>query len=146
MGSTSRDSERRRRQADGQLTDDLIAFLRARLDEDERLARAAADEVEVVGGSWDGAAHIMLARASYDDTADHFARHDPARVLAEVDAKRQIVDTRSAIRERLSYWQSQEHETFEAMARADLHRLDDVLSILATAYADHPDYREEWRP
>ena len=50
------------------------------------------------------------------------ARHDPARVLAECEAKRQIVQN--------------------AQDPGD----DLFVAILALPYADHPDYREEWRP
>jgi hypothetical protein len=55
--------------------DDLIAFLQARLDEDER------------------SAHAWLPFGNPDAAArDHIARHDPGRVLAEVAAKRAILD------------------------------------------------------
>ena len=86
---------------------DLVEFLRARLDEDEATARAAtvgpwtvndpefaeairsADGVDVVaGGRWGGEAPVF---ASTED-ALHIARHDPARVLAETEAKRRLVD------------------------------------------------------
>ncbi|MGH9252637.1 MAG: DUF6221 family protein [Acidimicrobiales bacterium] len=52
--------------------------------------------------------------------ADHIARHDPARVSADVEAKRRIMK----------------------VAEFEL----DILELLALPYADHPDYDEAWRP
>ena len=52
--------------------------------------------------------------------AGHIARHDPARVLAECDAKRRIVERRN-------------------------HLDGPTLRALAAVYADHPDWREEWK-
>src|SRR5690348_9322045 len=87
---------------------ELTEFLRARLDEDEATAQAAtagpwsvADRGDVmVTGSEDayGYPHYVTCdfeglRASVDaEDADHIARWDPARVLAEVEARRRIVE------------------------------------------------------
>lgn len=79
---------------------DLVAFLRARLDDDERIA-AAVDSTPWRQGDagspeWDH--HLVYVdqdvRVLHDLTeeeAAHVARHDPARVLAEVAAKRVIL-------------------------------------------------------
>ena len=56
--------------------------------------------------------------------AEHIAAWHPTRVIAECRAKRQVV---------------------EAVAADDATR-ELVLRSLAVVYADHPDYREEWRP
>lgn len=53
------------------------------------------------------------------EQARHIARHDPARILRECKAKRRLVGDE---------W-SEDPET---------------LGILASVYADHPDYRQEW--
>jgi hypothetical protein len=58
------------------------------------------------------------------DAADHIARHDPARVLAEIEAKRRIVDLT-------------EHGCGDDYQR--------VQRALALPYADHPDYDERWK-
>ena len=89
--------------------DDLVGWLRAQLDDDERVARAAggpnwrivlipdvsgpATTLEL-GGHDD---RVILAGFADDDPlkpaeAEHIARWDSARVLAEVDAKRRILD------------------------------------------------------
>lgn len=54
----------------------------------------------------------------------------PDRVLAECEAKRRIVDACQNV--------EQVHAA-EFLA-------DRMLAFLALPYADHPDYREEWRP
>lgn len=130
--------------------DDLIAFLRARLDEDEAAAMEA-----VFPSPWDVSdrGHYAAVRADEPDfriiteldqsqgvpgvwlseTLSHIARHDPARVLADVAAKRAVV-----------FWCEAAYRVVEADRYAlDVER---VLLHLASAYAEHPDYHEEWRP
>jgi hypothetical protein len=53
----------------------------------------------------------------------------PARVLREIDAKRQIVERYAWLRE-----------------HGDTGGTAWVLPLLALPYADRPGYREEWRP
>jgi hypothetical protein len=77
------------------------------------LARIAEDEACADGLEWDDGNPV----------------HQTARVLAECEAKRQIVE---ACAEVLAY-------DAEALPQ-------DVLRFLALPYADHPDYREEWKP
>ncbi|KAB7850162.1 DUF6221 family protein [Streptomyces mobaraensis] len=126
------------------MTADLVAFLRVRLDEDERAARAA------LGAPWirrEGVAGVhsdstddyphgapiadcRRIQAEYEDrvaVAEHIVRHQPARVLAEVAAKRQMIDDTWGGPDQEDVW---------------LHH----VRLLALPYADHPDYREEWRP
>jgi hypothetical protein len=87
----------------------LVGFLLARIDDDQREAAQAAP-----GRS--GAASI--------------ARWHRARVLAECDAKRRIIELqRNDLRDDPQDWEA-----------------DEVLRLLALPYADHPDYRAEWRP
>jgi hypothetical protein len=116
---------------------DLIEFLRARLDEDERSARAAIERGMSVWEAHeqgrvamvslpDGDALIYDEGSPNDDQARHIARWDPARVLAEVQAKRRIVDEVVP-----------EMETVEYQSRK-------LLGLLATSYADHPDYDLAW--
>jgi hypothetical protein len=67
------------------------------------------------------------------DRLEHIARHDPARVLAEVAAKRQIVE--------LHFLRSSGRLCNED---DDLWPCE-TLRLLARPYVDHPDYRHEWR-
>ncbi|MFB4276051.1 DUF6221 family protein [Nonomuraea sp. MTCD27] len=126
---------------------DLVAFLNARLSEDAALARAVDDRSEPWDGQWtadeSGNAlrtvngHVLVYGHNHPlkpGLVDHMARHDPARVLREVDAKRLILA---------------EHEpVFEgAECPACVYRSPcTTLSLLALPYDDHTDYREEWRP
>lgn len=88
---------------------ELVAWLRAQLDEDERLARAATrsggggeDDDGVwspaEAGPWGEARVEGIGITIYDEgghtpeQAGHIARHDPARVLREVEAKRRIME------------------------------------------------------
>jgi hypothetical protein len=71
----------------------------------------------------------------------HIVRHDPARVLAEVDAKRQVVERfEQAQRYASTAWGQSNAASAEAQA------LRAVALLLASVHADHPDYRDEWKP
>lgn len=114
---------------------DLVEFLTARLDEDEQVARAAGD-------GWYGYdPEQAIAMVPVEDT-QHIARHSPARVLAEVDAKRRVIaqweDARSQARNPVS------SDNYRA-ARIEQGALAEVMCLLALPYADHPDYDKAWR-
>lgn len=104
---------------------DLVAFLHARLDETEKIARDAL-LIEGTGPAslWGRVSHRM---------AVHLSRQDPAYVLSEVDAKRQI----------LTAVQDVGHDYVYITATFTVGSL---LAMLALPYAGHPDYRPEWRP
>lgn len=132
--------------------DDLIAFLRARLDEDEQWASTASEYASEHWRVDDDEETLLL----YDPMPEepgmgktlggrvvaHIARHDPARVLREVQAKRAVIAE-------CAWW----HDRVNAREKHPMPCLADrfevamsVLRALATAYNDHPDYRENWRP
>ncbi|SFO60056.1 hypothetical protein SAMN05421854_102478 [Amycolatopsis rubida] len=56
------------------------------------------------------------------------------RRAAEIDAKRQIIEL---------YSDGAEFPDFDGGYQS---AMEDVLELLALPYAEHPDYREEWRP
>lgn len=130
------------------VTDDLITFLRARLDEDEEIAQAAspgpwhvdedADEVLAVDDIV-VAEGFALSGRQLRATTQHIARHDPARVLAEVDAKRRVVDLMASTLELAEGDSEVDH--YGALSDAE-----ETLELLALPCADHLDYRDEWRP
>ena len=62
------------------------------------------------------------------------AQWNLARALAEVQSKRAIVR-----------W-AQSWPLRPASAGAGVDAGNTVMRLLAAVYADHPDYREEWRP
>jgi hypothetical protein len=103
----------------------LTEFLLARIAEDEAAAR--------------GASHHSHLVQDYERDNYGFLWVKTTRVLAECEAKRQIVGLDdSALRRHRS-------DGDASAIGAGLMR-DDVLRALASVYADHPDYREEWRP
>jgi hypothetical protein len=131
------------------MTADLVQFLRSRLDEDEAVAQGATGsewgdvDPQQPYVIWDVQAREKnrtlltvgrLATAERAEDRAHIARHDPARVLCEVAAKRRIVD----------HLASELSATDTPWWYDD--RLTPALKALALPYADHPDYRDEWRP
>ncbi len=120
----------------------IAEFLLARIAEDEAVALASdpllrwpqnADEFPVEAG-------VPLARA----TLLHSRRWDPARVLAECEAKRRLVKLHCA-----------SHYCIPHAGHANTGRWYESnhvypwpcpsLAFLALAHVYHPDYREEWR-
>lgn len=114
---------------------DLVEFLTARLDEDEQAAMRVKSNWRQIGETGvivasDGGYAEECANGNWTGIAEHIVRHDPARVLAEVDAKRQLIDW-------VLKWPMRPHLPSS---------VDGVLERLALPYADHPDYNEAWRP
>ena len=133
----------------------LTEFLLARIAEDEAGARAVI-EADYSDGMWRWDMHrakpyrsalvdnrgVVVLPPKNDDVypsknvADHIARHDPARVLAECEAKRKIVA---------------KHRHDIGADPCDAHNADyetidcDTLQFLAEVYADHADYDEDWK-
>lgn len=149
------------------MTDDLVVFLRARLDEDERAARAATPgpwrhgpdkhwrkpgtswfEEAVFAGPSGKDATCVAGTGETDDPqsmadAAFVARHDPARVLAEVKGKRLILDEYEAVAEGVDM---DSHDLEHSADRSMASSLRGALKGLALPYAEHPDYRPEWAP
>jgi len=116
-----------------------VDFVLARIAEDEDVARAAVHATErggTDGWYWSNAGEAVFL----DGTATpvvwgdeqsrpagrHVVRHDPARVLAECEAKRRLVEL--------------------AVAETDTGRSGVLVALLALPYADHPDHDEQWQP
>jgi hypothetical protein len=125
---------------------DLVRFLRDRYDEETALAQAAdGDQIEATDSLW-GTKYLTL-RGDHEERhttelpaalADHIAIQDPARVLAEVGAKRQLLD---------KYAQVADNDVNEVeYAHGYANALGEAIRLLALPYADHPDFRAEWRP
>ncbi|MFI9824435.1 DUF6221 family protein [Streptomyces sp. NPDC052013] len=136
--------------------DELVRWLGEQLDADEQAARKAANVCgcHPLAASWafrdgdeptDGRILVVddphpqrkrkISRrwnATYDGLfmAEHIVRHDPARVLREVEAKRRILTA---------------YENYDQ----DAPELDvpySVIQLLALPYEGRPGYREQWRP
>jgi hypothetical protein len=102
-------------------------FLLARIAEDETEARSCFNGV--------GAALPRQALTLRLSNAGDVVVWNPARVLAECEAKRKIVE--------------QTVSGFGCLTCRDWtaeELLENTLGYLALPYADHPDYRQEWQP
>ncbi|HEY5987343.1 MAG TPA: DUF6221 family protein, partial [Streptosporangiaceae bacterium] len=104
---------------------------RAQLDEDERVAKAAAEDWLDVGVAV-VAADEGVPFAAPDSTVDHIAHHDPARVLRDVKADRKLLQM-------IAWLDKYEDGSAYGFAQT-------VLKIRAERFDDRPGWREEWRP
>lgn len=100
---------------------DLVAFLLARIAEDEDRARDFEHSIALAKNGTYGRGGIETWQGSW--SAAERLGFLPDRVRAECDAKRRIV------------------EEFDA---TEDHGY--LCRLLALPYAAHPDYRQEWRP
>lgn len=105
---------------------DLVTWLLAQLDEDEQRAHAAAEPF--VHGDRTGMDGLHPQILSY------VRQWVPARVLAEVDAKRRIIELYSGTAQYPDF-----SGGYDSAA-------EDAIKLLAVPYADRPGYRDEWRP
>jgi hypothetical protein len=152
----------------------IVEFLNARLRDDEAYALEAAKEfgpdwIEIWSGQIDLSANLPErqppdnrpwdAHVQTNDSrvSRYMVRHDPARVLREVAAKRKIVA-----------WHSSQHNvggtvwdpaaqfcstcgdqcTHVGEARCEACGYDDgcpTVLLLASVYDGHPDYEQAWR-
>ncbi|MEW2567645.1 DUF6221 family protein [Streptomyces sp. NPDC047070] len=136
------------------MMDDLVQWYGEQLDEDERIAQAATS------GPWNRMGQRVLdssppsdrlgvgmavghaaASADFNETADHIAAWDPARVLLEVEADRRLLAT---------YTDAQ--ATVDAIAHPDMYDvgraqgLKEAVRYRTLRFDSRPGYREEWRP
>lgn len=148
--------------------DDLVAFLRARLDEDERDAKERRGIFPSPGVNDDGSVclHVrpggnmvitwyrhptegwddMAKLRSWADTSNGWTQE---RVLAEVEAKRRLIDDVLLYEAKIdSEWGCCHNADEIASGECEEISPSEVpaLRLLALPYADQPGYREEWRP
>lgn len=137
----------------------LLEFLEARLAEDEAIARAVEDRSAPWDGQWKSDGPDALR--TYNDwvlfhgngrplapgLVDHVARHDPVRVLAEVEAKRDLIDLVLGYEAGIDGEFGCCHKA-DAIAEGECpeNLVDDIegLRMLAAPYAGHVDYLPEW--
>jgi|SwirhisoilCB3_FD_contig_31_9435899_length_591_multi_2_in_0_out_0_1 hypothetical protein len=99
--------------------DDLTTFLRERVAEDIAVAN------ECTGPAWQTDAGDGL-------NAEHIARHDPMRVLIEAGTKLAVLDELDL--------------AVHGQPGPFVDALLFVVRQMGVVYADHPDYKENWRP
>lgn len=147
------------------MTVDLARWLGEQLDEDERIARRACEYAEaewrldedgetilwwppeprvaekerehglpVVSDLWRG----QTIGSGGERIAPHIAEWDPARVLREIDAKRQLLGLYAEVA-------ANDVDDVE-YANGWANALGVAVRLLAAPYSDRPGYREEWAP
>jgi hypothetical protein len=145
-------------------TDELVAWLREQLDEDERVLSAASpspwqyQDVDSVGGGRLCDATVAIAELSYDPpgeridprirrmrtaeeadgNGEHIARWDPARVLAEVEAKRARIDV---VADTLECGDGYGAPGYAALQDTTQR----LLMLEAQPFASRPGFRDDWR-
>ena len=126
------------------LEPNLDEFLLARIAEDKRIANDATRAAEQGAESSTGQVRGVPAGPA----ARHAARFDPARILAECSAKRRIVLACREARPDLHFLGRRTGGVADfPLSPRDPHQLAAVtLALMALPYADHHDYRPEWRP
>ncbi|MFH8926376.1 DUF6221 family protein [Streptomyces pristinaespiralis] len=150
------------------MSDDLVKFLRARLNEVEARVRALPD------GPWEwktfddsgsdalvGPDGTVLCSGDAEGYKSWIDRHEafdaylqdiqPARVLAEVETKRHLLDEHQEGTLGCAVCAAPEDFDEDSEGNAEWSRAAKwwpcpTLRLLALPYADHPDYLEEWRP
>jgi Family of unknown function (DUF6221) len=142
---------------------DLVKFLRARLDEDEAKAEKA-------GGNWwfDQPAGLpdtysldfgrfRAPSVGFTDNdvirpaeAEHIARYDPSHVLHEIACKRFILADHTSMHTVVDGFCVEEGGrcTHAGEAMCSWHDREDCPTVraLALMYAGHPEYQDEWKP
>jgi Family of unknown function (DUF6221) len=112
------------------MSDDLVTWLRAQLDEDERIAGNAPCSLN--NGDWPFWVEVV-DNAEYESAAHYRDQFPPKLRLREVEAKREMLEVaESSV---IGWTDGGEKE---------LGR--EILRLLALPYADRPGYRAEWAP
>ena len=133
---------------------DIAEFLTARWGEEQAAAEAAVPEGGT--GRWEVNGSTSCYIVDADDTdeitiydegghsprqAQHIALHDPARVLADLEAKRAILAR--VAEDAAIAWSPRA----QAVPDCDWHLIAmarDVLKLLVQPYREHPDFDRAW--
>lgn len=139
--------------------DDLVRWLGAQLDEDERIARGACwddqsdvwtarppqgtykqyERYTVVDYLDDGVVAVTPENADDDGVGQHIAEWDPARVLREIDAKRSLV---AAYADALTVGPDVNGGYTRPIREAFARQARNFLIVLAMPYSDRPGFAE----
>lgn len=157
---------------------DLVDFVRARLDDDEATAAVITPggfapaqwrpersrngrwvrlhtwlrQNNQAAGTEQRDSEAVVITANERAEWAHIARHDPAAVLAEVEAKRALLATDDTPFCTSGCWRPDQtpKDPDSGWTVVIPHHYDCmayyIAQVLALPYASHPDYQEEWRP
>ncbi|WP_225840289.1 DUF6221 family protein [Streptomyces sp. NK08204] len=113
--------------------DELVRWLDEQLTADTARAQACPGN-----GKWDTEGIAFYAPDLSPQVREHIVEHDPARVLREIDASRDLLGRYKAMAAGVLVMTGVES------ILSEYRRV--ILPNLALRYADRPGYREEWRP
>lgn len=123
---------------------DLVAFVRARLDEEEQIARAAGGDSwrcppELPGEVHDrtGGVSFSVRTQGYDG---HIARQDPANTLRRIETTRVLLDEYEEVSELDTDRPVHDFPSGRAVG------LGFVVRQMAGEHAGHPGYQVKWLP
>lgn len=120
----------------------LVGFLLARIAEDEQTAR---DADRISPSTWgESLARLETTLHMRPGRVAHITRHDPARVLAECEAKRQIVEHVRGWDAPQTRGPSRGHPRTDDYARGVQYGGNATLRLLAQPYSNHPDFDPAW--
>jgi hypothetical protein len=128
----------------------LAEFYAARLDEREQWAHLARSAEPNKQSAWRadhekvfalGGPEMAIARSA--SVAPHIAINDPAAVLADIAAKRVILDLADEADE---IERALIDETAHRPKPGEVSIGDQIRRALAAPFASHPDYNQAWRP
>jgi predicted DNA-binding transcriptional regulator AlpA len=138
---------------------EFVQWLRAQLDEDERIARAVHGPHDKQWWTPEDVKTLLCNDQIWMTDAQFIAGQSPARVLRETDAKRRILDLyatavedRSTLRARMREVINTDPDEFSRLHQQETKLIETadcltpVVRLIALPYAGQPGYREEWRP
>lgn len=108
----------------------IEVFIEARLAEDEAVARESSRpdwDVTPEGSVWDSSGWVADVAG---DFGHHVARHDPARVLRQCAALRELLKVASDV------------DALYSIAAEDA--ADSIRGTIAAIWSEHPNYQPEW--
>ena len=110
----------------------ITEFLEARIAEDEAVSERR--------GSFPHSVHSSDIVGTYrQNCPDCLGLPGRARVLAECAAKRAIIELADQV-------ETMDYQITNEWGGGLEGTGDNILKALAAVFADHPDYREEWKP
>lgn len=129
------------------MTDDLVPWFRAQLDEDERISLDAPrhDWTILLAGD------VETGERTEQRVLDHVMQHHPTRTLRDVEAARRILDIHQPdFGDCVTCFGE---EGYDEDSDGNAHRYRDrvpfpcpTVRAAAVSFADREGYREEWRP
>jgi hypothetical protein len=143
-------------------TEELTRWLGEQFDKDEQIARGCSGtEWREHPKNWVSAPPNRVALVVHDGDRTHILRHDPARVLREIDSKRQLLNDHPIVPrsiEPVSVGGEEIGGPYYPFGCGNCHADPETgevngfgycptWRVIATVYTDRPGYRaEEWAP